>query len=108
MLLVEVDAENPQQRRRTNIMATSWTRGLLVLGLGAVDCRLCGQPFGPTEWVVTMIERFGLTSTVRSEGRPQKMLVENGSNTVWPHLLRRSRMVNGGQALSKDPSSVLD
>ena len=38
-----------------------------------------GQPFGPTEWVVTMIERFGLASTVRSEGRPKKMLVENGS-----------------------------
>jgi len=30
-----------------------------------------GQPFGPTEWVVTMIERCGLASTVRSEGRPQ-------------------------------------
>lgn len=38
-----------------------------------------GQPFGPTEWVVTMIERFGLASTVRSEGRPKKTHVENGS-----------------------------
>jgi len=38
-----------------------------------------GQPFEPIEWVVTMIERFGLASTVRSEGSPTKMLVENGS-----------------------------
>jgi hypothetical protein len=38
-----------------------------------------GQPFGPTEWVVTMIERFSLASTVRSEGRPKKTHVENGS-----------------------------
>jgi len=38
-----------------------------------------GQPFGPTEWVVTMIERFGLASTVRSEGRPKKTHVKNGS-----------------------------
>ena len=38
-----------------------------------------GQPFGQTEWVTMMIERFGLVSTVRSEGRPKKMFVENGS-----------------------------
>jgi hypothetical protein len=38
-----------------------------------------GQPFGSTEWVGAMIDRFGLASTVRSEGRPKKMLVENGS-----------------------------
>lgn len=80
MLPVEMDVEDPQHRRQTNMMATSWTRGLLVLGLGGpTNCRVRGQPFGPTEWVVTMIERFGLASTVRSEGRPKKMLVENGS-----------------------------
>jgi len=28
---------------------------------------------------VAMIERFGLASTVRSEGRPKKTHVENGS-----------------------------
>ena len=33
-------------------------------------------------------------------------MVENLA--IWPHLLRRSRKVNGGQALSKDLSSVLD
>ena len=38
-----------------------------------------GQPFGPIEWVGTMIDRFGLASTVRSEGRPKKLLMENGS-----------------------------
>jgi len=38
-----------------------------------------GQPFGPIEWVGIMIDRFGLASTVRSEGRLKKLLVENGS-----------------------------
>jgi len=38
-----------------------------------------GQPFGPTGWAGTMIDRFGLASTVRSEGRPKKLLVGNGS-----------------------------
>ena len=37
------------------------------------------QPYGATEWMTAMIERFGLGSTVRSEGRPRKVLVENGS-----------------------------
>lgn len=37
------------------------------------------QPYGAAEWVVAMIERFGLGSTVRSQGRPRKVLVENGS-----------------------------
>ena len=37
------------------------------------------QPFGQAEWVTMMIERFGLGSTMRSEGRPRKVLVENGS-----------------------------
>lgn len=37
------------------------------------------QPFGATEWMTRMIERFGLGSTVRGEGRPRKVLVENGS-----------------------------
>jgi len=40
---------------------------------------LRGQPFGVEEWVAAMVERFGLMSTVRSEGRPRKMLEENGS-----------------------------
>ena len=38
-----------------------------------------GQPFGPTEWAGAMVDRFGLASTVRSEGRPKKTHVENSS-----------------------------
>jgi len=37
------------------------------------------QPFGQTEWVTAMIEKFNLGSTLRNEGRPRKVLVENGS-----------------------------
>lgn len=37
------------------------------------------QPFGAIEWVTAMIERFGLGSTVRREGRPRKVFVENSS-----------------------------
>ena len=37
------------------------------------------QPFGEVEWVTAMVERFGLTSTIRNEGRPRKVLVENCS-----------------------------
>lgn len=37
------------------------------------------QPFGATEWVTAMVERFGLVSTMRNEGRPRKVCVENGS-----------------------------
>lgn len=37
------------------------------------------QPFGATAWVTAMIERFGLVSTIRNEGRPRKVCVENGS-----------------------------
>jgi putative transposase len=37
------------------------------------------QPFGQTEWVMTMIERFGLVSTIRKEGRPRKVLAGNCS-----------------------------
>jgi putative transposase len=37
------------------------------------------QPFGEMAWVIEMIERFGLVSTMRNEGRPRKVLVENGS-----------------------------
>jgi putative transposase len=35
------------------------------------------QPYGAAEWVVAMIERFGLGSTVRSQGRPRKVLVDS-------------------------------
>jgi hypothetical protein len=38
--------------------------------------------------------------------RGQEFAVENLA--IWPHLLRRSRTVNVGQALSEDLSSVLD
>jgi putative transposase len=38
-----------------------------------------GQPFGALEWVTAMIERFGLVSTIRKEGRPRKVLAENCS-----------------------------
>ena len=37
------------------------------------------QPFGELEWVTAMIERFGLVSTTRNEGRPRKVRVENCS-----------------------------
>ena len=37
------------------------------------------QPFGELEWVTAMIQRFGLVSTIRNEGRPRKILVENFS-----------------------------
>ena len=37
------------------------------------------QPLGQTEWMMETIERFGLGSTMRSEGRPRKVFVENGS-----------------------------
>jgi len=37
------------------------------------------QPFGELEWVTAMIERFGLVSTIRNEGRPRKVVVENCS-----------------------------
>jgi putative transposase len=37
------------------------------------------QPFGELEWVTAMIERFGLVSTIRNEGRPRNVLVENCS-----------------------------
>ena len=37
------------------------------------------QPFGESEWMTAMIERFGLVSTIRNEGRPRKVLVENCS-----------------------------
>jgi hypothetical protein len=39
-----------------------------------VQCSMRGR-----KWVGAMIDRFGLASTVRSEGRPKKLLVENGS-----------------------------
>jgi hypothetical protein len=35
--------------------------------------------FGEVEWMTAMIERFGLVSTIRNEGRPRKVLVENCS-----------------------------
>jgi putative transposase len=38
-----------------------------------------GQPFGELEWVTAMIERFGLVSTIRNEGRPRKALMGNCS-----------------------------
>jgi putative transposase len=37
------------------------------------------QPFGEVEWVTAVIERFGLVSTIRNEGRPRKVLAENCS-----------------------------
>jgi len=37
------------------------------------------QPFGELEWVTATIERFGLVSTIRNEGRPRKVLMENCS-----------------------------
>jgi hypothetical protein len=37
------------------------------------------QPFGELEWVTEMIERFGLVSTIRNEGRPRKVRVKNCS-----------------------------
>lgn len=37
------------------------------------------QPFGELEWVTATIERFGLVSTIRHEGRPRKVLAENCS-----------------------------
>jgi len=37
------------------------------------------QPFGELEWVTATIERFGLVSTIRNEGRPRKVLMGNCS-----------------------------
>jgi len=37
------------------------------------------QPFGELKWVTATIERFGLVSTIRNEGRPRKVLMENCS-----------------------------
>jgi putative transposase len=37
------------------------------------------QPFGELNWVAATIERFGLVSTIRNEGRPRKVLMENCS-----------------------------
>lgn len=38
-----------------------------------------GQPFGSEPWVEAMVARFGLVSTVRTEGRPRTVFVGNGS-----------------------------
>jgi putative transposase len=38
-----------------------------------------GQPFGAANWVVQQVERFGLQTTVRPQGRPSKGSDENGS-----------------------------
>ncbi|MBU6481601.1 MAG: hypothetical protein KGS09_13770 [Nitrospirae bacterium] len=40
------------------------------------------QPYDATEWMTAMIEWVGRGSTVRSEGRPRKVLVENVPATV--------------------------
>jgi putative transposase len=37
------------------------------------------QPFGQAQWVIAMVERCGLLSTIRNEGRPRRALVGNGS-----------------------------
>ncbi len=37
------------------------------------------QPFGERGWVTAMVERLGLVSTIRNEGRPRKVLADNCS-----------------------------
>ena len=45
------------------------------------------QPFGELEWVTATIERFGLVSTIRNEGRPGKYSWKTVPDTVSvPHL----------------------
>ena len=44
------------------------------------------QPFGPTGWVGTMIDRFGLASTVHSDGKPKKMLLTVADSVCSPHF----------------------
>ncbi|MGH7209378.1 MAG: transposase, partial [Nitrospiraceae bacterium] len=38
-----------------------------------------GQPFGQSRWVERMVDRFGLASTLRPQGRPRRPDHENGS-----------------------------
>jgi len=51
-------------------------------------------------------QRIEVPEAVVRWSRGQEFVVENLA--IWPHLLRRSKKVNVGQALSKDLSSVLD
>lgn len=54
------------------------------------------QPFGGAEWLTRMVERFGLVSTIRNEGQPRKVVMENGSLYLSAYGIILPRMKHWG------------
>ena len=83
-----------------------------VWNLSSAGWRLSGDlPMRPGETLALTVtlpneQCIKVPEAVLRWSRGQEFAVENLA--IWPHLLRRSRKVNVGQALSKDLSSVLD